>query len=758
MIRPGLALLAALVASVAHVVALPTGAAAEPVAASAPALSGYTAVTPVRVLDTRTGVGKVAAGATVTVDLSDRLPATATAVALTVTGLAASAATTVTAYRAGTARPDTAAVSLHTGESRSGSVTVQVGPDRKVDLTHATGSLDLVADLSGYYATGSGAKYRPTPSAELFDLAIGAAATRTVDLSARVPAGATAVAITLTGGQTTAPTSVTAWRTGTARPGTSVLTTAARRTASNLAVVALGADRKVDLFNEAGTVRVIGQLAGYYGADATGAFVPVPPRRVLDTTTGLGVPSGPVAAGGYLAFDATVGAPSLPITGVVANLTGAQGTGTARFGMAQDWSGDYPARTLFVEAARTATTQVFAPLFDRQVRLKNLGTSGAAHLLGDVTGYFVGTCAGDTGCVFAWGQGQNGQLGDGSSGYRADPGAIPGFGDVVAIAAGSAENLALRADGTVWAWGYSSAVPGHRSERPARVPGLSGITAVAAGASNGLALGSDGTVWSWGSTGMGQIGDGVDYESDHQTTPVRVAGLTGVVDIAVGQHNSYAVKSDGTVWSWGYNFLSRLGNGVACDQDVPGTCSSNVPVQVVGMTDAVAVSAEGFALKSDGTAWVWGSNAYGLLGTGSTDNLEESLVAIQVPGLTDVVEIDGSNANRYARKADGTVVAWGSNANGQIGNGSTSTAHVRTPTPVSGLTGVVDIASGEAHNGYALTSDGTVWAWGYNWNHQLGTPTPASSNVPLRVAGVSGIGVTRIAGYAYGALALVPTG
>ncbi|WP_053716698.1 RCC1 domain-containing protein [Saccharothrix sp. NRRL B-16348] len=265
-------------------------------------------------------------------------------------------------------------------------------------------------------------------------------------------------------------------------------------------------------------------------------------------------------------------------------------------------------------------------------------------------------------------------------------------------------------------------------------------------------------MWSWGRTAYGQIGDGVDHGVDFFTTPVRVAGLTGVVAIASGDDNGYAVKSDGTVWSWGDNTYGNLGNGVMCDRTVPATCQSNVPVQVVGMTDAVAVTDEGFALKADGTAWVWGANHYGLLGNGTTDNQVRSLVALQVPGLTDVVEINGSNANRYARKADGTVVAWGSNLNGQIGNGSTNTEHVRTPTPVSGLTGVVAIASGEAHNGYALTSDGSLWGWGDNLNYQLGRESPRRSAVPLRVAEVSGIGVRGISGFEFGLLALVPAG
>ncbi|NUT52162.1 MAG: hypothetical protein HOV94_33440, partial [Saccharothrix sp.] len=627
---------------------------------------------------------------------------------------------------------------------------------RAVDLHQAAGSLDLVADLSGYYGTGGGAKHRVAPVAtELFDLVLDADGTRTVDLSAHVPAGTTAVAVALTIGQGSASTAVTAWPAGAARPGTWNVTAASRRIATNLAVVALSADRRLDLANEQGRVRVIGRLAGYYGADATGAFLPVAPHRVLDTTTGLGA-AGPVAVNGYLGFAPTTAAPSPPITGVVFNLTGTRATGTTWVDV-EHVSSDYPARVLFVEAARTATTQVHASLVEGRVRLRNSGTSGAVHLLGDVTGYFVDTCAGAAGCVFTWGLGVNGQFGDGTSGYRAEPKPIPAFGDVVAVAGGEGENLALRADGTVWVWGSGEAVPGDLAYRPVPVPGLSGITAISASLGNGLALGSDGVVWSWGRTSDGQIGDGVDYDVPGRTTPVRVSGLTDVVAIAAGAYNGYAVKSDGTVWSWGDNSRGELGNGVACDRDVPGTCSSNVPVRVVGMTDAVAVSEDGFALRSDGTAWVWGSNATGLLGTGSTNNLEVSLVAVQVPGLTGVVEINGSNAHRYARKADGTVVAWGSNLEGQIGNGSADTASVRTPTPVSGLADVVAIASGDAYNGYALTADGTLWGWGNNLNYQLGAYQPRRSTVPLRVAGVSGIGVTRISGYSFGVLALLPT-
>jgi Regulator of chromosome condensation (RCC1) repeat/Carboxypeptidase regulatory-like domain len=131
-------------------------------------------------------------------------------------------------------------------------------------------------------------------------------------------------------------------------------------------------------------------------------------------------------------------------------------------------------------------------------------------------------------------------------------------------------------------------------------------------------------------------------------------------------------------------------------------------------------------LKGDGTVWAWGSNSNGQLGNGTTT---DSSTPVQVSGLSGVTAVAAGSAHAIALKGDGTVWAWGSNSNGQLGNGTTTDSS--TPVQVSGLSGVTAVAAGSAYT-IALKGDGTVWAWGSNSNGQLGNGTTDSlSPVPV---------------------------
>lgn len=145
------------------------------------------------------------------------------------------------------------------------------------------------------------------------------------------------------------------------------------------------------------------------------------------------------------------------------------------------------------------------------------------------------------------------------------------FGDVQTIAAGSGHTLALKNDGTVWAWGdnyYGQLGDGTTTERhaPVQVTGLAGVTAIAAGGGHTVALRNDGTVWAWGDNYYGQLGDATATESH---TPVQVTGLSGVTAIAGGGAHTVALKSDGTVWSWGDNSYGQLSDGTTTQRLTP---------------------------------------------------------------------------------------------------------------------------------------------------------------------------------------------
>jgi alpha-tubulin suppressor-like RCC1 family protein len=309
---------------------------------------------------------------------------------------------------------------------------------------------------------------------------------------------------------------------------------------------------------------------------------------------------------------------------------------------------------------------------------------------------------------------------------------------VDALAAGFRHVVSLKADGTVWGWGYNSngqLGDGSTADRgsPVRAGTLSGVTKVAAGWYHSLALKSDGTVWAWGANPYGQLGDGTNNQ---RTSPVQVSGLTGVVAIAAGFGHSLAVKSDGTVWAWGYNGDGQLGDGT--------TTSRNIPALATGVAGATAVAAgiyHSLALGSTGTVSAWGYNAYGQLGDGSTTNRS---VAVAVSGLSTATRIAAGAYHSLARKSDGTVAAWGENGFGQLGNGSWSNSS--SPVQVSGLTGVTDLSAGYSHS-LAVRTDGTVRAWGGNNYGELGDGTRTYRTTPIQTPGVTGTAAVAAGGH-----------
>lgn len=258
----------------------------------------------------------------------------------------------------------------------------------------------------------------------------------------------------------------------------------------------------------------------------------------------------------------------------------------------------------------------------------------------------------------------------------------------------------------------------------------------AAGAS---AAGSPGAA-AWGSNDAGQLGDATLTGSPD---PTPVSGLTEVTSVAAGKDHALALLSSGKVMAWGDNVNGELGDG--------NTTSSEVPVEVKGIADAVAVAAGGefsLALLENGTVMAWGSNGEGQLGEGR-NHITSSDVPVQVKGLSEVTAIAAGQKHGLALLKDGEVMAWGSDNDGQLGNGTT--APELEPVEVSELSGVKAIAAGGLSS-YAVLSDGTVEAWGGNGEGQLGNGSTTSSDVPVAVKGV--VGAEAVASGSQFALAL----
>ena len=306
-------------------------------------------------------------------------------------------------------------------------------------------------------------------------------------------------------------------------------------------------------------------------------------------------------------------------------------------------------------------------------------------------------------------------------------GAHIGEANFVAVASGWYHNIALAKDGTVWFWGTNYTVEGVKEYKPIQVPGLTSIKSIDVGCYHNIALRKDGTVWAWGNNDSGQIGDGT---TENRPTPVRVAKLISVEAIAAGYSHSVALRKDGTVWTWGMNCDDQLGAETSGDKSI-------LPIQVPGLTNVVAIAAgEGhtLALKKDGTIWGWGSNSNGQLGSGTKAN--KSFVPVQVPGLSGMTSIASGGFHNMALRRDGAVWAWGSNCDGQLGNGTNKDSSV--PVQISGVSGASVVVAGEGHS-IILKQDGTVWVFGLNIDGQLGDGTTDDRFSPVQVSGLTDV-------------------
>jgi alpha-tubulin suppressor-like RCC1 family protein len=368
--------------------------------------------------------------------------------------------------------------------------------------------------------------------------------------------------------------------------------------------------------------------------------------------------------------------------------------------------------------------------------------SAAPAALAQVHGHAAGTLPIiNQKTIASWGADGSGQLGIGTAGGNVThPTQITVLGSgIVQVAAGPSWGLALRSDGTVWGWG--AGISGNLgypnigfSTVPIQVPGLSNIVAVSAGINQGLALRSDGTVWAWGSNQYGQLGNGTTGQS--QPTPTQVTGLTGVTKIAAGGLFSLALRSNGTVWAWGYNQDGELGNGTTSNSSVPLQVSSLSRVTMIAAGSDSSLAVRTNILTGRQSVLAWGSNTAGELGDGThtARSTPVGVTGIGAPGISGITAGDGFS---LALGTDGSVWGWGADGYSQLGdspNPPGTPVPVRTIAPGSGIT---QLAAGVNH-ALALKSNGTVLAWGNNQNGGLGNGTTYTSSGPVQVTGLSG--------------------
>lgn len=316
--------------------------------------------------------------------------------------------------------------------------------------------------------------------------------------------------------------------------------------------------------------------------------------------------------------------------------------------------------------------------------------------------------------VQSWGDNAYGQLGDNTYVDHAVPAdvfdstGVCCLRDVIEVAGGQMHSLALKSDGTVWAWGnnqYGQLGNGTTTSSavPVRLP-LDGIVAIAAGNEHSVALDVSGAVWTWGRNQLGQLGDGTFHT---RLFPQRVPYLRGMMieAIAAGGAHTLALTS-GEVLAWGNNDEGQLGNGTTnlAGSPVPGWVldpggkARLADVSAIGVGQRHSLAVRGGARN----VWSWGSDTYGQLGQGACNVI--NTLPVQSGAITEIVQVAGGAGHSLARRADGAVFSWGHNHFGQLGNGNNGAficgpVGIQTTPGVAGPLGFASwIAAGAFHS------------------------------------------------------------
>ncbi|WP_033667640.1 RCC1 domain-containing protein [Salinispora fenicalii] len=369
--------------------------------------------------------------------------------------------------------------------------------------------------------------------------------------------------------------------------------------------------------------------------------------------------------------------------------------------------------------------------------------------------------AGPPGTGLAWGNNSDGELGDGTTTDSSTPVAVdlPADTTITAIAAGTAYGLALTSAGTVLAWGDNSAGQlgdgtTTDSSTPVAVdlPAGTTITAVAAGDRHSLALTSTGTMLAWGENFIGQLGDGT---TTRRSTPVAVNLPTGttITAVAAGDRHSLALTSTGTMLAWGENFIGQLGDGTTTRRSTP--VAVNLPTGTT-ITAVAAGDRHSLALTSTGTVLAWGDNSAGQLGDGTlTDS--STPVAVDLPAGTTITTVAAGAYHSLALTSADTLLAWGYNIFGQLGDGTTTDKSTPVAVDLPAGTTITTVSGGARHT-LAVTSADTLLAWGHNNFGQLGDGSTTDSNTPVAVNLPTGTTITTVAAGAFHTLAVTSTG
>jgi alpha-tubulin suppressor-like RCC1 family protein len=256
------------------------------------------------------------------------------------------------------------------------------------------------------------------------------------------------------------------------------------------------------------------------------------------------------------------------------------------------------------------------------------------------------------------------------------------------------------------------------------LPVGNGTPAISLGERHGLILASDGSLWSWGSDFLGWPVLGLGHVTS-QTRLRRIGNETNWISISAGTAHNLAIKSDHTLWAWGENLTGQFGVGTMGRQNL----MANTPVHAAPGNDWKQAAAGGIhsvALKNDGTLWAWGNNWAGSLGTGSTSN---SALPLQVGSATNWVKVWAGMLETVALQSDGSLWYWGDNPDPAF---DMHVGNILVPTRISPDTNWVDVGFGP-WTVFAIKSDGTLWTWGRNAHVYTDAQDPTLDATPSRI-------------------------
>jgi alpha-tubulin suppressor-like RCC1 family protein len=349
------------------------------------------------------------------------------------------------------------------------------------------------------------------------------------------------------------------------------------------------------------------------------------------------------------------------------------------------------------------------------------------------------------GTVWSWGDQRDGRLGDGQDrdNSRTHPRPVIGLSGIRQIAIGAAHGLALRADGTVLAWGgngdgrLGNGRDSGAEPTAIRVPGLAGVVAVAAGVASSMALRQDGVVLTWGQNGAGQLGLG---DEGSRPVPTPVPGLANVRAIAAGGGQAFAIRRDGVVFAWGNNRDGQLGLGVLA---AGGYVRSPRIVDVLNGANAVAIAAGYFhtvALLADGSVRTFGASNAGQAGTPTgVDGFGAFPSPIRPAGIDSITAVAAGQYHTLALRRDGNALSWGHAGEGRLGDGTSGRSQSSSLPGLVGAEGVVAIAAGEKHS-LIIVRDGTVGCFGSNFLGQCAQSQGYAEVIrPTAVPGVNAL-------------------